>query len=983
MTIITPQGPETLVNTSTFGDQAQVRGTALANGQYVVVWVDYLLPGQLTPTNTANADIKARIFNADGTPAGAEFTVNTVTAGGQIYPNAITLSDGNFLVTWNNGAGTVVGGAGAPIATARGQEFTAAGTAVGGEFTIGNAGVETFTVGSSALAGGGFVSTWQQGGSGGAIVAQIFDSNNVAVGGQIIVDNTNLPPATSSGVRTLANGNFVVAWNNAFGTGPLTSLQIYTPTGVPVGSRFDVPVSAPNGGYFSSLVTLPNGGIVIATVSITAPTAFLNVFAFDSDGGYLGSQAVSQQFIGANGQNPQGLTLTALANSGVAASWVDNNPTDGSGTSIHLTVFGPSGNQIDSSSIVNTTTAGNQIGPAMIALSNGDFVTLWNDASATGGDTSGTSIRQQVFDVNQANRAPVAVNDIFTAAEVPEGFGVDYLTDNDSDPDGDILTVTSIFNVTGGTVNFNLAGQFFTIARPAGSSAPIEFDYTISDGAGGTATAHATLLGSRQDFVTQRGASSLIDFLANDYLPNPTSAYSFSAQVVSGNGGTQPALVVQTANGPRINLQNFSVPNYFTLGLGSSIVVDIQYTVTEIATSQTYAELVRVTLQGWAQSGGTGRDSLGGGALADHLLGGTGAANELVGGAGDDWYSSSAIGDTIVELPNEGLDTVLAIGLSVFALPNNVENLQVSAPTGSFIGIGNALNNSIVGSTFADVLAGGAGNDRLQGGGGAANELIGGTGDDTYIVGVAGDTIVEYAGEGTDTVQTGLVSFALRDNLENLTYVGSGSFQGLGNAADNVMTGGTVAASALVGLGGDDTYVVRNIGDSIVEAAGGGTDTVQTALSLYVLNAANVENLTYTGAGSFTGVGNALNNVITGGAGADYLFAGAGTDTLTGGAGADVFFFDAAVNGVDAITDFTSGSDRLFFNQTVFTHTPTFALSQGAAPVATTTNSTFLYNSVSGALSYDADGIGAGAAIAVATLSTGLTLVTTDFAFYG
>ena len=52
----------------------------------------------------------------------------------------------------------------------------------------------------------------------------------------------------------------------------------------------------------------------------------------------------------------------------------------------------------------------------------------------------------------------------------------------------------------------------------------------------------------------------------------------------------------------------------------------------------------------------------------------------------------------------------------------------------------------------------------------------------------------------------------------------------------------------------------------MTEAAGAGTDTVQTALASYTLGAANVENLTFTGSGNFAGTGNALDNVITGGA---------------------------------------------------------------------------------------------------------------------
>ena len=72
----------------------------------------------------------------------------------------------------------------------------------------------------------------------------------------------------------------------------------------------------------------------------------------------------------------------------------------------------------------------------------------------------------------------------------------------------------------------------------------------------------------------------------------------------------------------------------------------------------------------------------------------------------------------------------------------------------------------------------------------------------------------------------------------------------------------------------------------MVEATGAGTDTVRTTLASYTM-AANVELLTFTGAGNFTGTGNALANTITGGVGNDILNGGAANDILSGGLGND------------------------------------------------------------------------------------------------
>jgi serralysin len=982
-------GNEALVNTSTFQNQGQQRGTALAGGQYVVVWVDYLLNGQLNATNTANADIKARIFNADGSAAGAEFTVNTVTAAGQIFPNATTLSDGNFIVTWNNGAGTVLGGAGSPIATAAGQEFTAAGTPVGGQFSIGTPGVETTFIGSSALAGGGYVATWQQGGASGNIIAQRYDGSNVAVGAPITVSANANSFLTPVGVRTLTDGNFVVVWNNQPGTGGLSSFQIYTAAGDPVGGRANFGFGAPNGGNFTSMIPLVGGGFAIGTFEVSGGTGTHNVYAFDADGSNqtfisLGTQPIFPA--GSSVQNPQGLSLTALANGGASAAWIDNNATNGTEANIVVANFGPSGDQIDQTVIVNTNSNGNQSAPATITLTNGDFVVLWTDASGTLGDASGTSIKQQLFDFSTVNRAPTAVNDVFTASEPDNPFGTDELTFNDIDPDAEALAVTSIFNVTGGTVTLNLLAQEFTIQRAAGSSAPIEFDYTISDLSGATSTAHATLLASRTDTVTIRGINPPIDFLANDFLTPRAQGYGYSLQVLTGNTGPVPPPIIQTPTGPRIGFQSLSVPGYLDLPVGQSIFVAIQYNVfNPVTLAVDYSEVINITLEGWKQTGGTAYDYLLGGTLADHLDGGTGTPNQLQGGLGDDYYTVRVVGDSIVEFADQGFDQVRAVSLPSYVLPNNIEALFVSAPTTGFVGIGNSLNNSISGAAgFADVLVGGGGNDQLRGQSGPANELIGGTGDDTYFVAVAGDTIVEFANEGTDTVSTSLAAYALRDHIENLVYTGAARFTGIGTNADNVITGSTAAAGELIGHGGNDTYVVRNVGDSTIEAVGGGIDTVQTTLSIYTLQA-NIENLTYTGTTSINAKGNALDNAITGGANNDdYLFAGAGVDTLTGGAGRDVFFFDSAVNGVDIITDFVSGTDRIFLDDAVFTNVGSFVVlnALGTFSDGDGNPSVFLYNRQSGALTYDADGDGAGAAIQIATLSTGLTLAAGDFVFY-
>ena len=315
-------------------------------------------------------------------------------------------------------------------------------------------------------------------------------------------------------------------------------------------------------------------------------------------------------------------------------------------------------------------------------------------------------------------------------------------------------------------------------------------------------------------------------------------------------------------------------------------------------------------------NGGAGSDQISAGDGNDTLDGGSTVAGQediLIGGLGNDIYVTALRGTSIMEAANEGIDEVRASS-SVFVLPNHVENLTYTG-SGSFLGFGNALDNVITGGTGADGLVGDAGNDTLDGGTGAANELIGGTGDDIYVVRVAGDTIIEFAGEGSDTVQTALASYTLRPNVENLVYTGSAAFTGVGSADNNSITGGS-GDDALSGLDGND--------------------------------------------------------ILTGGTGADMLI---------GGNGADQFRYLGGETGLDRIIDFTSGTDRIALALSGFARTATLDFVSGAGAVANSTNSTFLYDTNTGIVSYDADGTGAGAAVQLAQLNTGLSLTVADFVF--
>ena len=306
------------------------------------------------------------------------------------------------------------------------------------------------------------------------------------------------------------------------------------------------------------------------------------------------------------------------------------------------------------------------------------------------------------------------------------------------------------------------------------------------------------------------------------------------------------------------------------------------------------ANLESLTLTGSNNLTGTGN-------TGDNVLTGNAGSSTLIGGTGNDTYLIQNATTTLTENASEGTDTVQTI--VSYTLGTNLENLTLTGNT-ALTGTGNSLNNVITGNTAASTLAGGLGND-------------------TYIVSSSDNVIVENASEGIDTVQSS-INYTLASNVENLTLTGSDILNGTGNSQDNFLTGngnintlvgldgndtldGGAGADFLYGGLGNDTYIVDNLGDVVVENASEGTDTVQASVS-YTLSS-NVENLTLTGTSGLSGTGNSFNNTLTGNSGDNLLDGGIGADTLVGGTGNDTYVVD---NAGDVVTENASaGTDTV------------------------------------------------------------------------
>lgn len=230
----------------------------------------------------------------------------------------------------------------------------------------------------------------------------------------------------------------------------------------------------------------------------------------------------------------------------------------------------------------------------------------------------------------------------------------------------------------------------------------------------------------------------------------------------------------------------------------------------------------------------------------------------------------------------------------IFDVVVSVQNLTLNGTANADTLVGGAGDDTLNGLAGNDTLTGGAGNDTLNGGAGN-DTMAGGLGNDTYVVDSASDVVTEAANEGIDLVQSS-VTYTLGANVENLTLTATTAINGTGNALDNVLTGGS-GVNVLTGGAGNDTYVVGT-GDSTVEVAGGGNDTVQSAVTWTL--GTEVENLTLTGTTAINGTGNTLNNVLIGNSAANILSGGTGADTMQGGLGNDTYVVD---NISDVVTE--------------------------------------------------------------------------------
>ncbi|KQP91046.1 hypothetical protein ASF60_04310 [Methylobacterium sp. Leaf113] len=394
--------------------------------------------------------------------------------------------------------------------------------------------------------------------------------------------------------------------------------------------------------------------------------------------------------------------------------------------------------------------------------------------------------------------------------------------------------------------------------------------------------------GTGDDFVTGGKLDQLDGGEGNDFL---LLNFNFNGPVA---GSAQPISLTLDADGTGTAsdgtfITGFESVNFNLSDIGNNVV----------NTGNVQAQI----------TGGNGNDTLTTGSSDDFVFGG-GGNNIISTGSGNDTISAGSGNDTV--LGGDGDDT---FGVNVYTDGSDQVNLGAGNDTVRFDRFDGGTGNVRLTFTSAEV-----GNGNTNDGGSAANQ-DGGLAVRVQAEDADGNltgAVSRYDDEGmTFVAGTQGVTFDVRDLVSGaargntfegvvlgtngndaLTFfppfrAGQDFYYNAGQGDDTITAGagndflvGGLGNDQMFGGGGNDTYIVDSLRDVVTEADSGGTDTILTGLGRYVL-AANVENLTYTGQGNFTAVGNDLDNRVTGGGGNDIIRSGAGSDTIIGNGGDD------------------------------------------------------------------------------------------------
>ena len=407
------------------------------------------------------------------------------------------------------------------------------------------------------------------------------------------------------------------------------------------------------------------------------------------------------------------------------------------------------------------------------------------------------------------NAPPVAAPDFVVTNEdsAQTGISTASLLANDTDPNaGDTLSMTGFDAVTtqgnavtqdaNGNLVFDIGNRYQSLG--AGQTATDTFSYTIADAAGATSTATVTVTingvndapVATSDTVAVQEDTTLTatgNVLANDSdVDQGTVLNVANASVIAGSYGS---LTLNTDGSYSYALNNASQAVQ-SLAAGQTVTDIFGYQATDGLTVTPSTLTVTITGTNDAPVLVTPLPdtdininqalnyTIPSGAFTDIDTGDTltYAATKADGTALPSWMTFNATTRNLSGTPTS--TNVGALDVTITATDNSGATAQdtltitvkpagvtLTGTSGVDTLSGGGGDDTISGLAGNDTLSGGAGNDSLNGGAGA-DTMIGGTGNDTYYVDNAGDVVIENAGEGTDTVYSTVKLHAGRERGE-------------------------------------------------------------------------------------------------------------------------------------------------------------------------------------------------------------------------
>jgi hypothetical protein len=341
---------EFLVNTTVLNAQYTPAVTALTGGRFVITWQDFSQTGG----DTSSGAIRAQIFNGDSTRAGNEFLVNTTTVDNQEVPAIATLDDGNFVITWQSSISSALG----IVHEIRAQVFNSNGTFSGTEILVKtpSTGPNNYiNPAIAALADGRFVMTWQNLGNNGTtsfsdVFGQVFNQDGTRFGSEFRMDDTLGGFKITPTVTALTNGSFVVVAEDRAGALPQDPsasailAQVFNGDGTPISDNFLVNTTTDIFQEQPSVTALNDGQFVVTwqNYSLSGRDIGYSIRSqvFDGGGNRIGGEFLVNTTTTGDQLNP---TVTALTDGRFAIAWQDSSQTGGdtSSLAVRAQIFDP------------------------------------------------------------------------------------------------------------------------------------------------------------------------------------------------------------------------------------------------------------------------------------------------------------------------------------------------------------------------------------------------------------------------------------------------------------------------------------------------------------------------------------------------------------------------------------------------------------------------------------------------------------------